>query len=252
MKKKIVLCLLLIVFTLSTVAIVVACDDSYTVEFYAMDGKTPIGEPQTVKAGESFVPETAPAVEGYTFIGWVLAGDLYDLDASGAMIVEKNLVFVAEYSKDACTVTFRDGDKLLGTASVKSGERIPASQVPETTKLGYRFIGWSRQGESDIYSLNRKTTGDVDLVARYERIGWVVTFTDDDGSTILSQVVAKDGETVYYTGGIVEKTVDGNRYELVSFGEILPATEDVTYTAVWRKVEENNESGGDSYEVDPF
>lgn len=252
MKRIIAPCLTLIAIAVVLIALAGCGQDTNEIRFFAMDGKTQIGKTQQVSAGGTFTVETAPTVEGYTFLGWSYAGDLYDFDAAGAKTASGDMTFVAMYSEDPCEISFYDGDRLLATAAVPAGQRVPATYIPDARKVGYYFIGWSRAGETTLYDLNQRTTSDVTLVAQYQRTGWVVTFLDEDGETILAQVEAQTGETVYYTGKPLEKMVDGKRYELVSFGEIAPVTEDVTYTAVWRLATAVQETGGDSYDADRF
>lgn len=252
MKRKIVPFLVLVALAVTLIALAGCGQEQNEIRFFAMDCKTQIGNTQQVVTGGTFTVETAPAVEGYTFLGWSYAGDLYDFDAAGATTAQGDMTFVAVYEEDPCIVSFYDGDRLLAAATVKRGERIPATLIPDTDKMGFNFLGWSLVGETDDYTLNRKITDDIALVARYERTGWVVTFLDEDGTTILEQVAAQEGETVYYTGKPLEKTVDGKRYILVSFGEIKPVTEDATYTAVWRLATDVRETGGDSYDADIF
>lgn len=260
MKKKIILPLLIALLAVAALCLLTACDvvgsDKCLIKFYEADGKTQIGKTQKIKVGETFTPETAPAVDGYTFEGWLLAGELCDLTADGATTAKADMTFVAQYSEDPCVVTFRDGDTVLATAEVKRGERLLASQIPETEKTGFTFRGWCAAGQGEEhFNLNACITESLTLTADYRRLGWVITYLDSDGVTVLDRLIVAEGETPHYTGKLLNSVrvdAEGQRWRLISFGTETPATEDATYTAVWRLLTEVREPSGDTYDADPF
>lgn len=259
MKKRIILPLLLALLAVASIALLAACDtvgsDECLVKFFEADGKTQIGKTQKCKVGETFTAEAAPTVAGYTFEGWLLAGELYDLTAAGATVAKGNMTFVAQYSEDPCVVTFRDGDTVLATVEVKRGERLLASHIPDTEKMGHTFRGWSAAGATGHFDLNARITESLTLTADYRRLGWVITYLDSDGVTVLDRLVVAEGETPHYTGDLLNSTrvdADGQRWRLISFGTEVPATQDATYTAVWRALTEVREPNGDTYDTDPF
>lgn len=73
----------------------------FSVAFYDEDGTTLIGEMQSVEYGKAFTLVTAPQKDGFSFAGWVKAGDsqVYDMYVSGARVVKGDVKFVARYEK---------------------------------------------------------------------------------------------------------------------------------------------------------
>lgn len=71
---------------------------TYTVCFYQPDGKTQIGNLQTVGWGSAAAVPSAPVVSGYTFDQWVLTGDDDTVETSLSSVKE-NIMAVAKYSE---------------------------------------------------------------------------------------------------------------------------------------------------------
>lgn len=73
----------------------------FSVAFYDEDGTTLIGEMQSVEYGKAFTLVTAPQKDGFSFAGWVKAGDsqIYDMYVAGARVVKGDIKFVARYEE---------------------------------------------------------------------------------------------------------------------------------------------------------
>lgn len=134
---------------------------TFTVIFWGMNGE--ILSQQEVLIDQAATAPDAPAVEGYTFTGWVPADFTH---------VSRDMDIVAQYTKvdsedTKYTVNFIDwNDTVLYTQKVASGEDAIPPQAP--VREGYTFTGW-RPAITDI-------TKDTDTYAQYEKI------SDNNGS----------------------------------------------------------------------
>ncbi|MBR4461226.1 MAG: InlB B-repeat-containing protein, partial [Erysipelotrichaceae bacterium] len=140
--------------------------NEYTVTFDA-DGGTPEPEAQTVKHGEKAVkPETDPAKEGYTFLGWYDGANEYDFDTE----VKDDLTLTAKYEVIKLTVTFVVDGETYDTQTVEYGQKAEEPEAPE--KEGYAFAGWY-DGE-DEYDFDTEVKEDLTLTAK-----WTVVYGID-------------------------------------------------------------------------
>ncbi len=134
---------------------------TFTVIFWGMNGEI-LAEQDVLIDTAATAPE-APAVDGYTFTGWLPADFTH---------VSRDMDIVAQYTKidsedTKYTVNFIDwNDTVLYTQRVAAGEDAIPPQAP--VREGYTFTGW-RPAITDI-------TKDTDTYAQYEKI------TDGNGS----------------------------------------------------------------------
>ena len=133
------------------------------------------------------------------------------------------------------TVTYMDGERVLGTQTAHYGDEL---LYPEAEKAGYRFVGWDRSGT---------VTGDMTVNAVFEALTFRVTLESEfplDGFEETDGVWKKAIDFTY------DSTVDlpnGVRYEGrilrgfkagdVTAAETLPnVLEDTVFTAVWESI----------------
>jgi LPXTG-motif cell wall-anchored protein len=153
--------------------------NTYTVRFFAADGVTEIGTPQTVNFDGAATFPTAPRRTGYAFDEWVLTGDNPAYPDS-LTHVKENINAVASYIRNGYTVTFVDYDgSVIGTDGVLYGQNAEAPVPP--TREGYTFIGWDREFNP--------VTGNITVTAQYEINQYTVRFLDYDGTVIDTQTV---------------------------------------------------------------
>ena len=153
--------------------------NKYTVRFFEQDGKTQIGENQTINWNEAATaPEEKdiPAVEGYHFTGWDTEFDH----------VKADLDIKAVYEINKYTVTFIDWDeKVLKSESVEHGSAATAPEDP--TRADYTFTGWDKAFDN--------ITADLTVQAQYElaTVYFTVTYYDWD-LTILGTEKVEEGK----------------------------------------------------------
>lgn len=199
-------------------------------------GKGSKVDSQTVKEGDPVSKPDNPTREGYTFNGWLLAGDPYDFTTP----VMQDLTLTASWTKNKSTYTVKfdlnGGDGNIADQKVKEGSTIDRPANP--TREGYTFMGWQYE-DSDWNFLNT-VTSNMTLTAQWklnEVKKYTVAFDTADGTSIDPQTI-KDG-------GKVSKPDDPTRegYEFkgwtlngVDYDFTAPVKADLVLTAVWTPV----------------
>lgn len=195
--------------------------NTYTVRFFAVDGVTEIGTPQTINWDGPAVFPTAPARTGYAFDEWVLTGDNAGY-ADSLTHVKENINAVASYIRNGYTVTFVDYDgSVIGTDGVLYGRGAEAPVPP--TRTGYTFTGWDREFDP--------VTGNITVTAQYEINRYTVRFLDYDGTEIDSQTVD------YNTAATAPADPKRDGYTFTGWDTSFEAvTSDITVTAQYEQV----------------
>ncbi len=85
------------------------------------------------------------------------------------------------------TVTYKDGDEVLQSISVKSGENVGTAFAPE--KEGYNFDGWFTDEDCTVPAENVSATDNVALYAKFSVKVFTVVFKAKDGSTLKTENV---------------------------------------------------------------
>ena len=168
--------------TKDTIINVVYRARTYAVMFFDGNYKK-IGATQYVEHGSSATAPTAPAREGYRFVGW---------DSEFVSVTEDLAVFPI-YEKIKFTYNFYDGESLVTTETVEYGDK---AAMPSVNKEGFIFVGWY-DGET-LYDFNTPASSDRDLYARWEEepeIIYVVTF-EVDGAEYNVQSVREGGAAI--------------------------------------------------------
>lgn len=123
-----------------TAALFVACDQTKTYTVTFKDGDTVV-KTVSVKDGATIADAdlpAAPAKDGAVFEGWFDGDKAFDKTAA----ITSDATYLAKWTS-LFTVTFKNGDTVIATATVKDGEKIADADIPsdpEDEKLA--FVGW--------------------------------------------------------------------------------------------------------------
>ena len=155
---------------------------TYTVKFY--DGTTEY-DSKTVTSGYNVEVPVAPTSDGKIFNGWYSDEALTTPFDFGSIVEKDTQVYAAWVNR--YSVTFKDGDSVLKTEKVTSGQNV---QLPETpTKTDRAFNGWYLdKAFKQPYDFGSIVTGDVTLYASF------VSATDP--KTEFRATFMVDGEVV--------------------------------------------------------
>jgi hypothetical protein len=200
--------------------------NTYTVTFVDYDGK----EITVVKVnyGDTALAPSAPIRIGYTFTGW---------DKMLTNITE-DVTVTAQYTTSSYIVIFKDDNgKEFKREPVKYGEAATAPENP--SKVGYTFTGWDK-------TFN-KITEDTVVMAQYKINTYTVTFKDDKGTVVKTEIVN-------YGSGATAPIVPGRYGYTFSWDKQFNyITEDTTLTAQFTIIKYNltviNGNGSGTYNI---
>ncbi len=116
-----------------------------------------------IHKGDTLEGVKVPTKEGYTFEGWYLDGEKFDITTP----IEEDLKLEARFTKNKYTVTFEyDNGKEDSKLEVEYGSTIEEPKKP--TKKGYTFAGWYNGNEK--YDFNTQVKSNLTLTAKWSEI----------------------------------------------------------------------------------
>ena len=173
-----------------TAALFVACDQTKTYTVTFKDGETVV-KTASVKDGATIADAdlpTDPTKDGAVFEGWFDGDKAFDKTAA----ITGDVTYTAKWTS-LFTVTFKDGDAVIATATVKDGEKIAASDIPANLAdtQDSAFEGWFN-GDS-AFDKDAAITANVTYNAKWTGL-FNVTFMN--GDTQVKSVKVKDGAVI--------------------------------------------------------
>ena len=136
----------------------------YTLKFI-VDGVA-VGEPQKLLSGDPIPFPANPEKDGRNFLGWFYNGKEYK---EGDSMPSRSLTLTAKYS---CNVSFvfvvGENEEEVSAYTVSYNTKL--SQIPSTSKPGYKFIGWEPNTASTIVE-------HTVFKATFEPIVYIVTWS---------------------------------------------------------------------------
>lgn len=173
-----------------TAALFVACDQTKTYTVTFKDGETVV-KTVSVKDGATIADADLPAdptKDSAVFEGWFDGDKAFDKTAA----ITGDVTYTAKW-KSLFTVTFKDGDTVIATATVKDGEKIAASDIPANLAdtQDAAFEGWFN-GDS-AFDKDAAITASVTYNAKWTGL-FNVTFMN--GDTQVKSVKVKDGAVI--------------------------------------------------------
>ncbi len=134
--------------------------NKYSVVFKDYDGS--VIRSSVVDYGSSVVAPNNPSLIGHTFSGWKCSNIAYGVGSA----VDCDLEFIATYTLNRYLISFYDYDnRLLSSVNVSFGYRINSSDIPNISRVGYTFDGWS--SSVDGFTTSDIVYCDIDFTAKY-------------------------------------------------------------------------------------
>lgn len=155
---------------------------------------------------------------------------------AGLLYPETAVTLNYSYEVDAYTLTVNSNNTAYGTVSgggdYESGATATLTATPKT---GYKFVKWVNASGATVstnatYSLS--VTADTTLTAVFEKLTYIITFKNEDGTILQASSVAY-GDTPSYTGATPTKASTAEySYSFDGWSPSLAAvTGAATYTA---------------------
>ncbi|WP_394924872.1 endo-alpha-N-acetylgalactosaminidase family protein [uncultured Robinsoniella sp.] len=196
---------------------------------------------------------TAEANPGYIFDGWYLGEDkASDEPVFTTPQITADTTYVARFIRDLkdVTITVQTEDETAGSVSgggtVKEGEKVT---ITARAKAGYTFEGWYLEGVkvSEEAEYEVEAAEDAVYTAKFiknapAKVTVTVQSEDEDAGTVSGGGVVNAGEKIL----ISAQAKEGYTFEGWYLGETkvsdqpeyeVEATEDITYTARFKKIE---------------
>ncbi len=141
-----------------------------------------------IHKGDTLEGVKVPTKEGYTFEGWYLDGEKFDITTP----IEEDLKLEARFTKNKYTVTFEyDNGKENSKLEVEYGSTIKEPKKP--TRKGYTFAGWY-VGEKE-YDFTSKVINNINIVAKWNKNGETTTEKNELTSyTVEHYLMGLDGK----------------------------------------------------------
>lgn len=187
--------------------------------------------------GKVVMPPDPDSYDGVTFVGWALE--------NGKMVTESTVfsddaIVDARYSSEdalAYVVTFTsDNDEIIYTYITNENGKLSSLPEAPAPAEGYYFKGWydeefNRVNETTVFKANATLKA---LYGELSDVSYTITFKNADGTVLLTKTV-KHGSIPEYTGAApaLEATAQYSYTFAAWDAAIVPATDDVVYTATY-------------------
>ena len=203
------------------------------------------------KTAATTITLTANPSAGYEFTQWS------DGNTSNPrnVLVTGNATYTAQFTKKSYTITVSGTNgTVTGGGTYQHGSTATLTATPNS---GYRFVKWSDENTSNPRTIT--VSGNATYTAVFEKITFIATFKNHDG-TVLQTVSVEHGGTPKYTGSTPTKPSTAEySYSFSGWNPSIGAiTSNITYTAQFtatkRKYTINTSatngvvSGGGTYE----
>lgn len=165
----------------------VGIENSFT--FYANGGIGNMRSDFTIPTGgKANLPANQFTRGGYRFIGWSTdpngIADYEDCEEY-TMATSKAVKLYAVWEVVGYTITFASNGG-SSVADISYHAETDTFDLPSPTKDGYRFIGWFESElltGSMVEEINKGTYGDKTFYAKWEVVGYTITFDSTGGSS---------------------------------------------------------------------
>ncbi len=220
-----------------TAALFVACDKTKTYTVTFKNGETVV-KTVSVQDGATIADADVPAdledTDNAVFEGWFNGDAAFDKTAA----ITSDVTYTAKWTS-IFTVTFKDGDKVVKTAKVKSGEKIASADVPadlEDTDDA-EFEGWFN-GDA-AFDADATITANVTYTSKWSGL---LTITFKDGDQVVKTAKVKSGEKIAAAdiptdlADTAEAVFEGWFNGDAAFDKDAVITSNATYTAKWTSI----------------
>ncbi len=149
----------------------------YTVSFDAMDIAT-ISD-VVVQEGSLIDEPMTLTKEGYDFLGWYNENIKWNFKEDR---VNHDLTLTAKFEPSTYNIVYENIDGIIVDNPTTYNIETETITLNEPTKLGYNFLGWYN-GEEQVTNIEKGTTGNLTLTARFELIEYKITYVNS-GETV--------------------------------------------------------------------
>lgn len=154
-------------------------------------GYDELSENQTVTFDSSYsLPE--PSREGFHFDGWYYNNQVV---TSGQWIIDSNATFVAHWSILLYDINYILNGGVNDPDNQSTYSYFDEITIKDPTKTGYQFDGWYVNNEKFDGVINKGSTGNIDLEARWIPHKNELTVASEDSNLGTTSIVSGSGYT---------------------------------------------------------
>lgn len=153
---------------------------------YNLNGGTASGLKTSYTVETASFTLATPVKSGYTFIGWTGSnGTTPQTNVVIAQGSKGNRSYTANWNKIEYSITYDLQGGKINNAPTSYNVETAAFHIPQPTKNGYTFTGWSGTGLSGLTKdvvVNKNSVGNRHYEANWQIITYSVTYNLDGGS----------------------------------------------------------------------
>jgi uncharacterized repeat protein (TIGR02543 family) len=174
------------------------------------DGGTPFDSQSILNGGKALSPGN-PMKDGYSFLGWYYEDTKW---VFAGYSVTENMTLRAQYDPIEYSLTYRLFGGIFGSAIVPTSYTIESETfgIPEPTKDGYVFSGWTYEGQDlpvrDV-TIIQGSMGPLELMANWvdlSTLTYNATLTDTPTGYVINTIyfltMYDDGSFLLIAGSI--------------------------------------------------
>jgi len=198
----------------------------HTVTFDTSGG-TPIG-PQIVLDGQLLTLPTPPTYGDLDFYGWYTDSERTMQFNDNTPITTDLTLYASWETKHTVSLNPNNGQPVSNISVTEAAFMSPPA---DPVRAGHTFEGWYTDDTSFTQQFNFETTpimGNISLYAKWDTIGYLVTFHTNGGTAIDSQTVQYDTHVV----GPVTTTREGHTFDGWYTDAGLSTAFDITNTVI--------------------
>ena len=154
--------------------------DSIVISFVTNGGE-PIAP--IIKAKDTSISISNATRAGYTFAGWYFDSALRNkVDPLPTTMPGEHITYYAKWTRDAYEIEYKlDGGTVSGNPEGYTAE-TPAFTLKNPTKPGYKFTGWTWDGQEtpvETVTIEKGSSGNREYTANWEKIEYTITYPKD-------------------------------------------------------------------------
>ena len=224
---------------------------NYTITYHLDEGVNASNNPNTFTILDNITLESASKT-GYSFGGWYSDDSFTQKVTSIEAGTNANIDLYAKWVNLNYTITYHLDEGVNASNNPTAFTILDNITLEAATKTGYSFGGWYSDDSftQEVTSIEVGTNSNINLYAKWNIVNYTITWKNDDGSILKTDEVAEGSIPDYSLGTPTKAETDTHTFTFAGWSpEIVIATENKTYTAIFTMKEKDIEINFDPTEL---